>query len=64
MSKSVTLQELGIDEVKKDLAEQDLSYVLITCTNPSEKGEMDVELTYEGDRDLIAYLVERAQVYI
>lgn len=35
--------------------------VLITCEEPSEDGRMQVEMTYEGDSVLAAYLLENAQ---
>ena len=35
-------------------------YVLITCSKPNEKGEMEVELNYDGDESLAAFLVENA----
>lgn len=38
-------------------------YVLITCTEPSKEGDMEVEMTYEGDESLVSYLVENAQVF-
>jgi len=38
-------------------------YVLITCTEPSGDGDMEVEMTYEGEESLVAYLVENAQVF-
>ncbi len=38
-------------------------YVLITCTEPSGDGDMEVEMTYEGDESLVSYLVENAQVF-
>ena len=38
-------------------------YVLITCEEPSRDGKMQVEMTYKGDSDLAAYLIENAQVY-
>jgi hypothetical protein len=40
------------------------SYVLITCGQPAEDGRMDVELTYDGDVNLAAYLVDTAQEII
>ena len=43
------------------LMEQNACYVLITCKGPKEDGKMDVELTYEGDATLAAYLLESAQ---
>jgi hypothetical protein len=36
-------------------------YVLITCEEPNEDGKMHVEMTYEGDSVLAAYLLENAQ---
>lgn len=39
-------------------------YVLITCGQPSEDGEMQVEMTYQGDASLAAYLLQGAQYYI
>lgn len=36
-------------------------YVLITCGEPTEDGRMHVEMTYEGDSLLAAYLLENAQ---
>ena len=36
-------------------------YVLITCGKPDAKGEMQVEMTYEGDKVLASYLLESAQ---
>ncbi len=42
------------------LADENACYVLITCGNPSADGEMQVEMTYEGDRVLASYLLESA----
>lgn len=39
-------------------------YVLITCSSPSKEGKMHVEMTYEGDPLLAAYLIENAQEFI
>ncbi|MCP5509098.1 MAG: hypothetical protein H7A39_01620 [Chlamydiales bacterium] len=36
-------------------------YVLITCCQPDAKGEMQVEMTYEGDKVLASYLLESAK---
>ena len=47
--------------VKKALAKNNVCYVLITCGEPSEDGKMQVEMTYEGDECLAAYLIESAQ---
>jgi hypothetical protein len=39
-------------------------YVLITCDPPSDDGNMQVEMTYEGDAALAAYLLQGAQEFI
>ena len=48
-------------EIKKALSENNTCYVLITCTEASKDGKMEVEMTYGGDPILAAYLVESAQ---
>ncbi len=50
-------------DVKEALAD-DACYVLITCGAPSKDGKMQVEMTYQGDPVLAAYLVESAQQFI
>ena len=45
---------------KKALDKKIACYVLITCTEPNAEGKMDVELNYEGDETLAAFLVENA----
>ncbi len=42
------------------LSENNKCYVLITCGEPSQDGQMEVEMTYGGDPMLAAYLVESA----
>jgi len=39
-------------------------YVLITCGEPTEDGQMQVEMTYQGDATLASYLLQGAQSYI
>ena len=39
-------------------------YVLITCGQPSEDGQMQVEMTYQGDATLASYLIQGAQSFI
>jgi len=36
-------------------------YVLITCSEPNEEGAIEVDMKYEGDRWLAAYLIKSAQ---
>ncbi|NGX38450.1 MAG: hypothetical protein K1000chlam2_01624 [Chlamydiae bacterium] len=35
--------------------------ICISCNEPNEDGKMHVEMTYEGDEILAAYLLENAQ---
>lgn len=51
-------------DLKKVLSKNKACYVLITCGEPSEDGKMEVEMTYEGDACLAAYLIESAQGFI
>ena len=48
-------------EIEKIMAKDNACYVLIACGQPSEDGKMQVEMTYEGDACLAAYLIESAQ---
>jgi hypothetical protein len=49
----------------QEVLDKDLScYVLITCGQPSEDGQMQVEMTYQGDAALAAYLLQGAQFFI
>jgi hypothetical protein len=35
--------------------------ILITCGEPSLDGKMHVEMTYDGDADLAALMIEKAR---
>lgn len=48
-------------DIQETLLKENACYVLITCGQPSEDGKMQVEMTYEGDASLAAYLIESAQ---
>ena len=48
-------------DLKKDLEKNHSCYILITCGKPSKGGDMQVEMSYEGDAYLAAYLIESAQ---
>jgi hypothetical protein len=51
-----------IEEViKKQKKGKTICYVLLTCNETSEEGTMEVDMKYEGERWLAAYLVESAQ---
>ncbi|MBI5346394.1 MAG: hypothetical protein HZB76_04560 [Chlamydiae bacterium] len=51
----------NLDQIKRMLAKNNACYVLITCSEPSQDGKMQVELDYDGDQNLAAYLVDGAQ---
>ncbi len=51
-------------KIKKLLVKDHAGFVLITCKNPAETGQMQVEMSYEGDPMLAAYLLEGAQGYL
>lgn len=51
-------------ELRKALATNHSAYVLITCGSPSDDGRMNVEMTYEGDPALAAYLLQTAQSFV
>ena len=51
-------------DAKRMLSKGNACYVLITCGQPTEEGNMQVEMTYEGDACLAAYLIESAQGFI
>lgn len=58
-------RKLKRELLKRVLArEENACYVLITCGEPSEDGQMEVEFTYEGDVSLASYLLESAQTYL
>jgi hypothetical protein len=48
-------------QMPKESANKEICYVLIKCKEPNEKGDMQVEMTYEGDPVLASYLIETAQ---
>lgn len=48
------------EQLKKMIGNDCACYVLITCSTPSSDGRMEVEMSFEGDEDLAAYLVQNA----
>jgi len=36
-------------------------YVLLTCSKPDNKGDMQVEMSFEGDAELLLYLLDGAK---
>jgi hypothetical protein len=54
-------KKCSLDEIKKVLSEENACYVLITCSEPSNEGKMNVEMSYDGDENLASYLLHSAQ---
>lgn len=50
--------------IRKLLAKDYAGFVLVTCKNPHDDGRMQVEMSYEGDPILAAYLLDGAQGYL
>ncbi len=46
--------------ITETLSENHPCYVLITCGKPKQNGQIEVEMTFGGDRVLAAYLLESA----
>ncbi len=53
-------QEVAMNRIKKALGDDCACFVLITCSEPGKDGNMAVELNYEGDETLAAFLVDNA----
>jgi hypothetical protein len=54
------LQEETLSRIKKELEDLCACYVLVTCSSPAKDGKMEVEMSFEGDEDLAALLVQNA----
>lgn len=50
--------------LKDELTKKHACYVLITCDEPSDDGHMQVEMSYQGDAALAAYILHGAQLQI
>jgi hypothetical protein len=48
--------------LKEKLAKKHACYVLITCDPSAKDGRMEVEMSYEGDATLAAYILHGAQL--
>lgn len=50
--------------IQKTLAKNHACYVLITCDEPTEDGDMQVNMSYAGDAVFASYLLQGAQSII
>lgn len=58
--KEIPLTEVALESAKKILGKNCACCVLISCTAPSQDGKMQVEMHFEGEEMLAAFLVENA----
>ena len=61
IQKGVQAQGTSTAQLKNELEENCMGYVLITCAEPSEDGKIQIELSYGGDVTLALYLVDSAK---
>jgi len=60
MIKNKESPTITLEKIKQALSEIHACYVLITCSEPSKEGKMEVEMSYEGDESLASFLVDNA----
>lgn len=59
---SVSFKKRAVSQRMHELLEGDHScIVMITCGEPTEEGQMPVEMVYEGDPNLADFLLHSAQ---
>ena len=49
------------EKIQACLPDATACYVLISCSEPAKDGSMQVDMTYEGNPALAAYLLQNAQ---
>ncbi|MBI3508165.1 MAG: hypothetical protein HY069_00820 [Chlamydiia bacterium] len=54
------VEEVLMAKVKSAIGDPCACFVLITCSEPSETGQMEVKMHFEGDETLASFLVESA----
>ena len=52
--------EMALSRIKKGLGNRCSCCVLITCSEPSSDGKMEVEMSFEGEESLAAFLIDNA----
>jgi len=53
--------EYSMKKIKKILSDNNACYVLLTCSDPTNDGKMEAEMSYNGDETLASYLIENAK---
>lgn len=51
----------ALTNIAKNIDDNTICYVLITCEKPQGSGSMQVDLVYEGDKNLAQHLLKTAQ---
>jgi hypothetical protein len=58
------MKKKNLKAIQDELAKEYACYVLITCDSATKDGKMQVEMSYEGDPTLAAYLLQGAQDFL
>lgn len=61
IDKSLIKTGMNPQQVRDSLKQLYPCFVLIACGEPTGTGQLEVEMVYEGDPSLAAYLIESAQ---
>lgn len=61
LDKNIIEDQKEFEMLKEKLEKKYSCYVLLTCSDPNEKGNMNVEMSYNGDDVLASYLLQDAQ---
>lgn len=59
-AKDLNRHEAALDSAKKILGKNCVCCIMITCSQTNSDGNMQVEMHYEGDESLAAFLLENA----
>ena len=51
------------NKAKSILDDQEYPYILITCSHTEGEGDVDVELSYDGSKDLLGYVMNQVGDY-
>jgi hypothetical protein len=62
--KEVAMRHGNYEKLMELLAKEHSCFILITCDNKSSDGNMNVNMTYEGDPALASYLLDGAKARV
>ena len=52
--------EVALHKIKDAMGDSCACCVIITCSAPSKDGKMEIEMSFEGEESLAAFLIENA----